>query len=715
MKKPEEETQRIVSETFIDLTDGRIISRGAPGWLHEAVAGALTKAVREPAEQLVGKLLALLDGDDHRAAAALVVNSLETGIADAPNAALLAQLRRISVDRLGPPEAAAFLRVRTGLAAIAGDYVMAGADAETLLASPHMEPADKAHLKLTVAMAALRRGGAESAFAMFREIAESEESDPRSRAWAYRNMSLGVPVKDGRCEQYSRRSSDFFLMSGDKLQAAGSLVRAMLSCLAHRPSAAAEILNEPIEWFAGEGAQEQYVRGGILQNRARAAWMLKQHKQAFKDAVESARLLRGLSGAERELVGSLLLAIDAGSRIGAPVDALTQERDALLKSEQGGEQAIRNDLVAQLLTFDIEAVKKARASQEVQRRPVLRAIVAIAEAKTNTLSHLECLQRLDAALQDAREGGDDGIVTAVVHAIGDELLKSGDLEGALAKYREVIQRDPLNVEARQNLAFILQELNRHEEGVRLIEDQLKLWGPLPGLTFVLGRFLLDAGHVDRATTIFARLAIAAETPANVRTGAALWRDKAVAAGGRIQSDPTPQSVTYTRADLEKELTRFAETIKREKRMTFWRKGDTAGHKWIEKPESRAKDLLHVFLSGAFRKGLKQFEEIASGAGRIDLYVELAGGVSAILELKMLGAPYSTSYALQGEDQIAHYMDNRDCHLGYLVVFDARTVTWGSLPDEGTGNNTIVRVFVDVRPDIPSKAKKDRKPKKRAGR
>ena len=94
-------------------------------------------------------------------------------------------------------------------------------------------------------------------------------------------------------------------------------------------------------------------------------------------------------------------------------------------------------------------------------------------------------------------------------------------------------------------------------------------------------------------------------------------------------------------------------------------------------------------------------------------VGLALSNEEVIELKMLGAPsYSSTYALQGEDQITHYMDNRMCHLGYLVLFDARSLTWGRLPEEASAGNTIVRIFVDVRPDIPSKPKKTPRPSKR---
>jgi hypothetical protein len=38
---------------------------------------------------------------------------------------------------------------------------------------------------------------------------------------------------------------------------------------------------------------------------------------------------------------------------------------------------------------------------------------------------------------------------------------------------------------------------------------------------------------------------------------------------------------------------------------------------------------------------------------------------------MCGFGYSTAYAATGEEQIVHYMENRNTRLGYLIVLDAR--------------------------------------------
>jgi hypothetical protein len=94
-----------------------------------------------------------------------------------------------------------------------------------------------------------------------------------------------------------------------------------------------------------------------------------------------------------------------------------------------------------------------------------------------------------------------------------------------------------------------------------------------------------------------------------------------------------------------------------------------------------------------------FEELASGAGRLDVYVQLHGGLSFILELKMCGFGYSSAYAAAGEKQILHYMQNRQSHLGYLVIVDARLKQFGQALVNSTGGDTIISKFIDVRPRV----------------
>ena len=68
-------------------------------------------------------------------------------------------------------------------------------------------------------------------------------------------------------------------------------------------------------------------------------------------------------------------------------------------------------------------------------------------------------------------------------------------------------------------------------------------------------------------------------------------------------------------------------------------------------------------------------------------------------------PLFQSYAAAGEEQIIHYMENRQTHLGYLVVFDGRLESNGQpLISDDVGPHTVIEKFIDVRPRV----KRDRK-------
>ena len=73
----------------------------------------------------------------------------------------------------------------------------------------------------------------------------------------------------------------------------------------------------------------------------------------------------------------------------------------------------------------------------------------------------------------------------------------------------------------------------------------------------------------------------------------------------------------------------------------------------------------------------------------------------MIELKMCGVTYSAGYAAQGIEQLAHYMDSKESHIGHLIVFDARRRDFGKGmgPQAKRGAHQIAVRFVDIRPDV----------------
>lgn len=151
------------------------------------------------------------------------------------------------------------------------------------------------------------------------------------------------------------------------------------------------------------------------------------------------------------------------------------------------------------------------------------------------------------------------------------------------------------------------------------------------------------------------------------------------------------------------LKEFSNSISTSSRMYFWEKGeDKISYKWTKNPEEKSKQLLITFLNAKFGfDSTEIIQECRAGAGFIDLYIILPGGLKVIVELKMCGGGYSSTYALSGESQIIHYQQNKTTNLGYLVVFDGRTRDYGKGFKEiqNINNHTIYAIAVDMRHTI----------------
>jgi hypothetical protein len=158
----------------------------------------------------------------------------------------------------------------------------------------------------------------------------------------------------------------------------------------------------------------------------------------------------------------------------------------------------------------------------------------------------------------------------------------------------------------------------------------------------------------------------------------------------------PSLAAVTREEFETQLHSFARIVSADKRKTFWRR-DGKDYAWVEHPEKRAQDLLHVFLQAKFDGRVNVFEELGTGAGRLDLYLQFFGGLTMIIELKICGFGYSSSYAAAGQSQLIHYMRNRHSNLGYLVVFDARLASNGE-----ELISAIFTKFIDMRPRVTAR-------------
>ncbi len=218
------------------------------------------------------------------------------------------------------------------------------------------------------------------------------------------------------------------------------------------------------------------------------------------------------------------------------------------------------------------------------------------------------------------------------------------------------------------------------------------------MLFAYGKSLFEAGSLSDAATSLAKSAELAGDE-NVKKHAMDLLRQAVIGGGAVVAPAKPAVGPVTRQAFETALDDFGRLVSANQRRAFWRKTGK-DYDWIEKPERLAQILLETALRIRFGKRIDVFREIAAGAGRLDLYVKLTGEVSLVVELKMCGGRYSSSYAVEGEEQLIHYMDNMGTDLGYLVVLDGRRrMNRQPLSSGESGPHTVFERLIDVNPKV----------------
>jgi tetratricopeptide (TPR) repeat protein len=245
--------------------------------------------------------------------------------------------------------------------------------------------------------------------------------------------------------------------------------------------------------------------------------------------------------------------------------------------------------------------------------------------------------------------------------------------------RKILARDPLDNLASVDLVNSLWKTEKWGDAAIFIKRQLDLRGEHPVMLYAYGRSLFESGDFSGAINALTRSLTLVQGNRQLKARVRKLRDRAYElVGAVVPARPSkPDDAPITRPEFEAALDAFGKAVSAMRRMAFWGKKRKDGQRpWTEKPERKAQDLLHMYLQAKFGQRVEPFEEIVAGAGRIDLYLKFAGGLSIVVEIKMCGGPYSSAYAAAGEQQITHYMENKGTKLGYLVVFDGRTRDFG---------------------------------------
>lgn len=668
--------------------------------LHEAVAGAFKKGSLE----LAAEIETLVQNGDHAGAArALEEGRSGTAFFGVPAPELLVAVGKINAGAVDAELRIKLRRRRCAIAAGANRYDLAEPDAIALLdEDASLDDVLRASLNNSIAVASVKRGEVETALSMWRALlAKPDVIDAGERGWIWRNISYAT--KGGEAERAMRSAGDAFLEAGDKREAAATLMQ--LSRMLEQSDSASALaqLDDMQALVADKGLIGSELSAMIYHARASRLVKLRNFPEAFDAAMKAVALRRGVTGVEDDLITSLHLAAISGRGCGNNVTA--DDLDAEAKRLEGEISSQRFALGRRLMALtdayeaaELDAIEKdAMAAGE---RDVVSTVAVIRATVNPDLQATQRLRLLETALSDSPS---KQAKQAIMLAIASVLRNDGQHQRAADWYRKILKDDPFRLDARELLIDSLWRSEAWGDAAIFLKSQIDIHGDAPGLLYAYGRSLLEAGDISGCIPVLTR-ALKLITPADKAHAPILaLRERALEMGGTVPVEPaaaTPRPIL--RDEIEEGLRQFSAFISGEKRMRFWERPDPqADYKWTAQPERCGQDFLHTYIKAKFQDRVSVFEEIATGAGRLDMLLKVDGGLSVIIELKMCGFGYSSAYAASGEDQIRHYMEQRKVHVGYLLIFDARLNDFSGklLAPRAGGQDTICEIFVDMRPRV----------------
>jgi tetratricopeptide (TPR) repeat protein len=706
-----------------DLKTGRLIGRR--NVLHEyseiddTISNNIQKALSEVftrgPEELTAEIESKVAVNDMAGAGeAIKAGRQSMGFFGVLPSKLLDALIKVRVDDLDTETCKDVRECRMAVSIKLKQFNVAEEDASALLAGGVItDKSVRASLENVIAIAAAQRGEIETALSIWRELLKTPEVlDPLDRGWVWRNFSMSLTEQSSEAIRAAKYSIDAFLEGGDKREAATSLMHLSGLLESESPNSAIEQLDNMLMIITENGLLGEELRASIHHSRGRKLLEIRNHPEALKAALKAIEMRRGVAGVEEAFISSLHLAAIAAKSCGKSEleNQLNIEAEELERATSSSHFKIARRIADLLTNFDQQIADDVfeEALRNGNGEVIASAGVAIAMS-TPDLTTTTRLRRLEALLLDLGNRRSSAEAKSVVWlAIASVLRQDGQFKRSIKWLRHILASNPLSLTARELLIDSYWKDEDWGAAAIFLKEQIDLYGEAPGLLYAYGRSLVEAGDASTAISVLMKALKLVKDGEPLRENIMALRERALEIGGTLVEE-TPhldKEKPVLCDEVELALQDFSAFIAADKRMVFWERPNPSGdYVWVKNPERRSQDLLHTFFKARFQTRISIFEELDTGAGRLDLLLKLEGGLSVIIELKMCGFGYASTYAASGEGQIIHYMESRATHLGYLVVLDSRLENYASqLISNDSGKYTVREVFIDVRPRVSVKKK-----------
>lgn len=534
---------------------------------------------------------------------------------------------------------------------------------------------------------------------LYKKVIDFPDPDSATIAWAYQGMSK-IADNDADIISFAQKAADKHLECGARDGAIRNFLTISSLKSNDSPRESIELIDRCIDLYGSERLMDRELLASLYFNKAQYLYRINQAEDAFPFAEQACDLRRGLLGNEIEFFASLSLAAilatfngesdkaDAYKKEGESVAALIDDPEFVLRLRLGDKILQRDfldeDFLSEIIAFGDAGVLSA---------------ALLYQSSDDNMSIEGALENLDKARILIEKQHDKRLLDSVYFAIAEKYRCEGMISEAFANYKKSLScNQHLNASV-QNCVVMLFESERWLDAEEFIKARISLVGELPNICAAYGRALYENKKYDLAYKYFLKSSSdVLDRDFYISECLKHISDQELCAIGKREV-VAPLSISAE--DFYSALKEFAFSVSSDSRMHFWYFDKAVGkYKWTKNPEELSKQMLITFLNGKFGKGMVEIvQEPRAGAGFIDIYVLLSGGLKVVIELKMCGNGYSSTYVLSGESQIIHYQINKGTKLGYLVVLDSRSRDYGKhfKKLQTVDGHTIYTVAADMRP------------------
>ncbi|MFY4842492.1 tetratricopeptide repeat protein [Aliarcobacter butzleri] len=540
-----------------------------------------------------------------------------------------------------------------------------------------------------------------TATSIYKKIISESDTNSGTLAWAYQGLSLIADNYDDII-YYAEKAQDKHLEYGNHVEAIKNIIKISDMKSDKDLTEAIKFLDLALSLNNKDSIINQELLASILFKKASYLNKIDDIKNAYNIIKQSCNLREGLLGNEIYYYSSLSLAYilaKANNKLKESEDFKNKQNEIIkyikdqnfiLRLEFGNYLEERKEIDSNLEIKIIDSGDYALISS-----------LYLIKSLNVKLQKDQKLELLDKAILFAKNY-DNELMSNIYFSIAEIYRNENDIIDALNNYKYSLNYNFYHHSAFQNCISMLIENKDWNNAEILIKERINRIGKLPNICYIYGKVLFEKGDYKKAYNYFKQANNKIKDLKEYKLKCIEnLDDEELSQLDKKEIFNNKKEISIN--DLYKSLEDFSISISSDSRMHFWKYDKIKkGYKWATNPEDISKQFLIQFLNARFGKeNIEVIQETRAGAGFIDLYILLAGGLKVIIELKMCGEGYSSSYAISGEDQIIHYQKNRNTKIGFLIVFDARKRDFskGLKEIQTFQNHTIYSIAVDMRTNV----------------